>query len=52
MTSKRMCISVTPEFEQKIVDYRKKPGYERMSLSEIVRVLVQKALDCEKEESK
>ena len=49
---KNMCLCVTPELEQQIVDYRKKPGYERMSLSEIARILIRRGLEVDEKENK
>lgn len=44
---KRFCVAMTPELEEKIVDLRKTDKYCRKSLSEIVRILIQKGLEAE-----
>lgn len=41
---KRFCIAMTPELEERIIEMRKTDKYCRKSLSEIVRILIQKGL--------
>lgn len=48
MTSnKRVCIAMPPELEEKVYDLRKTDKYCRMTLSEIVRILILKGLEAE-----
>ena len=42
--NKRICITMSPELEQKIVDLRKTDEFCRKSISEIVRMLIEKGL--------
>lgn len=44
---KRFCIVMTADLEEKIIKMRKKDKYCRKSLSEIVRILIQKGLEDE-----
>ena len=42
--NKRVCITMPPELEQKVVDLRKTDEFCRKSISEIVRILIEKGL--------
>ena len=46
---KRFCIAMNDDLEGKIVELRKTDKYCRMSLSEIVRILILRGLESEKE---
>lgn len=45
---RRICIALTPELDQRIVDLRKKPEYERKSLSEVARIMMIRGMEMEK----
>lgn len=45
--NKRLSISVTPEMEKKIYEMRKKDEFCRMSISEIVRMLIVRGIDAD-----
>lgn len=44
---KRFSIAIPAELEEKVYDLRKTDEYCRMTLSEIVRILIQKGLEAE-----
>lgn len=46
---RRICIALTPELDQRIVDLRKKPEYERKSLSEVARIMMIRGMEMEKD---
>lgn len=46
-TVRRICLIITPELDRKIVDLRKKPEYERKSLSEIARMMMERGIAME-----
>ena len=46
-SNKRMCIAMPPELEEKVYALRRTDEYCRMTLSEIVRILIQKGLEAE-----
>lgn len=46
-TVRRICLVITPELDRKIVDLRKKPEYERKSLSEIARMMMERGIAME-----
>ena len=46
-TVRRICLVITPELDRKIVELRKKPEYERKSLSEIARMMMERGLAME-----
>ncbi len=48
MTTRRICIALTPEVDRKIVQLRKKPEYERKSLSEVARIMMLRGMEMEK----
>ena len=48
MTMRRICIALTPEVDRKIVQLRKKPEYERKSLSEVARIMMLRGMEMEK----
>ena len=48
MTTRRICISITPEVDRKIVQLRKKPEYERKPLSEVARIMMLRGMEMEK----
>lgn len=45
--NKRMSIAMPPELEEKVYALRRTDKYCRMTLSEIVRILIQKGLEAE-----
>lgn len=45
--NKRLCIAVTPEIEKKIFDMRKREEFCRMSISEIVRMLIVRGIEAD-----
>lgn len=47
MTTRRICIALTPEVDRKIVQLRKKPEYERKSLSEVARIMMLRGMKME-----
>lgn len=44
---KRFCIAMPQDLEEKVYELRKTDEYCRKSLSEIVRILIQKGLEAE-----
>lgn len=46
-TVRRICLVITPELDRKIVELRKKPEYERKSLSEIARMMMERGIAME-----
>ena len=44
---RRICLVITPELDRKIVELRKKPEYERKSLSEIARMMMERGIAME-----
>ncbi|MBQ7887320.1 MAG: hypothetical protein IJ313_10560 [Clostridia bacterium] len=47
--NKRFTVMVTPDLEEKIYDLRKTDRYCRMTISEIMRTLILRGLESEKE---
>ena len=47
--NKRMCVAMPPELEEKVYELRKTDRYCRMTMSEIVRILILRGLESEKE---
>lgn len=45
--SRRMCICLSEELEQKIIELRKNPEYERKSLSEVARIMMIRGMKME-----
>ena len=45
--NKRVCIAMPPELEERVYALRRTDEYCRMTLSEIVRILIQKGLEAE-----
>ena len=44
---RRICLVITPELDRKIVELHKKPEYERKSLSEIARMMMERGISME-----
>lgn len=45
--NKRMTVMLTPDLEDKVYELRRKDQYCRMTISEIIRILIQKGLEAE-----
>lgn len=45
--NKRLCVAMPPELEERVYDLRKKDKYCRMTISEVMRQLIIRGLDCE-----
>lgn len=48
-TNKRICVMITPDMEKEIIEMRKTDEFCRKSISEIVRILIQRGMDSQKE---
>lgn len=47
--NKRLCVALPPELEKRIYNLRKTEKYCRMTISEIMRTLILRGLESEKE---
>lgn len=47
---KRLRISMTPDFEEKILRVKEKHGYEDLPMSQVARILIEKGIEKEAEE--
>lgn len=45
--NRRYCVAMPPELEERIIEMRKSDKYCRKSISEIIRILIVKGLECE-----